>query len=153
MQVTLWHIREYTLACLSCIKRGWICLGPDQSIHSLNSKQYEPLSFDKLMGDFNDVFTGLGCLPGCSPEGGSDCKHAAVEAIVDMLQPGDKRAVQCLFDCHLPFQFYPNAFWSVWTTAPVDGEKQHSLCGKVSKKHSKPSRIWSVPHQCSSIMT
>ncbi|PFX34820.1 Retrovirus-related Pol polyprotein [Stylophora pistillata] len=46
------------------IKQGWICLGPDQSIHSLNSENYEPLSFDKLMRDFEDVFTGLGCLPG-----------------------------------------------------------------------------------------
>ncbi|PFX33792.1 Retrovirus-related Pol polyprotein from transposon 17.6 [Stylophora pistillata] len=48
----------------TCIKQGWICLGPDQSIHSLNSENYEPLSFDKLMRDFEDVFTGLGCLPG-----------------------------------------------------------------------------------------
>lgn len=27
-------------------------------------ENYEPLSFDKLMRDFQDVFTGLGCLPG-----------------------------------------------------------------------------------------
>ena len=48
----------------TCIKQGWISLGSDQHIHSSNSKQYEPLSFDKLMRDYDDVFTGLGCLPG-----------------------------------------------------------------------------------------
>ena len=48
----------------TCIKQGWISLGSDQFLHSLNSEKYEPLSFDKLMRDFEDVFTGLGCLPG-----------------------------------------------------------------------------------------
>jgi len=46
------------------LEQGWITLGPDQPIHSLSSKQYEPLSFDRFMRDYNDVFTGLGCLPG-----------------------------------------------------------------------------------------
>ena len=49
----------------TCIKQGWISLGSDQFLeYSLNSEKYEPLSFDKLMRDFEDVFTGLGCLPG-----------------------------------------------------------------------------------------
>lgn len=48
----------------TCIKQGWKSLGSDQFLHSLNSEKYEPLSFDKLMRDFEDVFTGLGCLPG-----------------------------------------------------------------------------------------
>ena len=48
----------------TCIKQGWISLGSGQYIHSSNSKEYEPLSFDKLMRDYDDVFTGLGCLPG-----------------------------------------------------------------------------------------
>ena len=48
----------------TCIKQGWISLGSDQFIHSLNSEIYEPLSFDKLMRDFEDVFSGLGWLPG-----------------------------------------------------------------------------------------
>ena len=48
----------------TCIKQGWISLGSDQFLHSLNSEKYEPLSFDKLMRDFEDVFAGLGCLPG-----------------------------------------------------------------------------------------
>ena len=48
----------------TCMKQGWISLGSDQFIHSLNSENYEPLTFDKLMRDFEDVFTGLGCLPG-----------------------------------------------------------------------------------------
>ena len=48
----------------TCIKQGWISLGSDQYIHLSNSKEYEPLSFDKLMRDYDDVFTGLGCLPG-----------------------------------------------------------------------------------------
>ena len=48
----------------TCIKQSWISLGSDQFLHSLNSEKYEPLSFDKLMRDFEDVFTGLGCLPG-----------------------------------------------------------------------------------------
>ena len=39
-------------------------VGSDQFLHSLNREKYEPLSFDKLMRDFEDVFTGLGCLPG-----------------------------------------------------------------------------------------
>ena len=47
-----------------CISQGWISLGSDQFLHSLNSEKYEPLSFDKRMTDFEDVFTGLGCLPG-----------------------------------------------------------------------------------------
>lgn len=75
------------------------------------------------------MFTGLGCLPGCPTEGGSDCKHAAVEAIVNMLQPDDKRAVQH----HLPFQIYTNAFWSVWTTVQVNREKHHVYVGKSAK--------------------
>ena len=48
----------------TCIKQGWISLGSDQHIRSSTTKQYEPLSFDKLMRDYDDVFTGLGCLPG-----------------------------------------------------------------------------------------
>ena len=48
----------------TCAKQGWISLGSEQFIHSLNSENYEPLSFDKLMRDYEDVFTGLGCLPG-----------------------------------------------------------------------------------------
>ena len=48
----------------TCIKQGWISLRTNQFLHSLNSEKYEPLSFDKLMRDFEDVFTGLGCLPG-----------------------------------------------------------------------------------------
>ena len=48
----------------TCIKQGWISLGSGQYIHSSNSKEYEPLSFDKLMRDYDDIFTGLGCLPG-----------------------------------------------------------------------------------------
>ena len=47
----------------TCIQQGWISLGVDQSIHS-SSKQYEPLSFEELLRDYDDVFTGLGCLPG-----------------------------------------------------------------------------------------
>ena len=48
----------------TCIKQSWISLGSDQFLHSLNSEKYEALSFDKLMRDFEDVFAGLGCLPG-----------------------------------------------------------------------------------------
>ena len=48
----------------TCIKQGWISLGSDLFLHSFNSEKYEPLSFDKLMKDFEDVFTGLGYLPG-----------------------------------------------------------------------------------------
>jgi len=48
----------------TCIKQGWISLGSDKHIHSSTCKQYEPLSCDKLMRDYDDVFTGLGCLPG-----------------------------------------------------------------------------------------
>ena len=48
----------------TCIKQDWISLGSGQYIHSSNSKEYEPLSFDKLMRDYDDVFTGLGFLPG-----------------------------------------------------------------------------------------
>ena len=47
----------------TCIQQGWISLGVDQSIHS-SSKQYEPLSFEELLRDYDDVFTGLGYLPG-----------------------------------------------------------------------------------------
>ena len=35
----------------TCIKQGWISLGSDQFLHSLNNKKYEPLSFGKLMRD------------------------------------------------------------------------------------------------------
>ena len=43
--------------------KGGISLGVDQFIHS-SSKQNKPLSFEELLRDYDDVFTGLGCLPG-----------------------------------------------------------------------------------------
>lgn len=42
----------------------WIPVGSDQYLLSSNSKQYEPLLFNKPMRDFDDDITGLGCLPG-----------------------------------------------------------------------------------------
>ena len=48
----------------TCIKQGWISLSVVQSVHSVNSKHYEPLALDELVKEYEDVFTGLGCLPG-----------------------------------------------------------------------------------------
>ena len=48
----------------TCIKQGWISLSVVQSVHSVNSKHYEPLTLDELVKEYEDVFTGLGCLPG-----------------------------------------------------------------------------------------
>ena len=41
-----------------------LSLGTEAYVHSLNSKQYEPLTMEELLKEYEDVFTGLGCLPG-----------------------------------------------------------------------------------------
>ena len=69
----------------TCIKQGWISLGSDQHIRSSTTKQYEPLSFDKLMRDYDDVFTGLGCLPG-EYEVDPDIKPVQHACIPDVFQ-------------------------------------------------------------------
>ena len=48
----------------TCIKQGWISLSVVQSVHSVNSKHCEPLALYELGKEYQDVFTGLGCLPG-----------------------------------------------------------------------------------------
>ena len=48
----------------TCIKQGWISLSVVQSVHSVNSKHYEPLALDELVKEYEDVFTGLGCFSG-----------------------------------------------------------------------------------------
>ena len=46
------------------VKQGWIFLGTSRPyIHALNCKQYQPLSFDDLLKDLDNVFCGLSCLP------------------------------------------------------------------------------------------
>ena len=47
----------------TCVDQGWISLGTEASVHSLNSKHYEPLTMEELLKEYEDVFTGLGCLP------------------------------------------------------------------------------------------
>lgn len=48
----------------TCIDQGWISLGTEAFVHSLNSMHYEPLTIEELLKEYEDVFTDLGCLPG-----------------------------------------------------------------------------------------
>ncbi|XP_070535144.1 uncharacterized protein [Ptychodera flava] len=48
----------------TCIRNSWISLQPQKSVNMLQSQQYEPLTLEQIMSEYNDVFTGLGCLPG-----------------------------------------------------------------------------------------
>jgi len=40
------------------VKQGLLSLRTSQSIHALISLQYEPLSIDDLLKDYDDVFSG-----------------------------------------------------------------------------------------------
>ena len=48
----------------TCIDQGWISLGEEVSILSLTGKHYELLTLEELWKEYEDVFTGIGCLPG-----------------------------------------------------------------------------------------
>ena len=48
----------------TCIDQGWISLGTEASVYSLNSKHYEPLIMEELLKEYEDVFTGVSSLPG-----------------------------------------------------------------------------------------
>ena len=48
----------------TCTDQGWISLGTEASVQSLNSKHYEPLTMEKRLKEYEAVFTGLGYLPG-----------------------------------------------------------------------------------------
>ena len=67
----------------TCIDQGWISLGTEASVHSFNSKHYEPLTMEELLKEYEDVFAGLGCLPGEY--------HIEVDPAIKPVQHGPRR--------------------------------------------------------------
>ena len=67
----------------TCVEQGWISLGTETLVHSLNSKHYEPLTMEELLKEYEDVFTGLGCLP-------REC-HIEVDPAIKPVQHAPRR--------------------------------------------------------------
>ena len=47
----------------TCIKNGWLSMNVEKAVNAVEAEN-EPLSKSKILNDYKEVFTGLGCLPG-----------------------------------------------------------------------------------------
>ena len=50
----------------TCIKNGWLSMNMEKAVNLVEAEN-EPLSKSRILNDYKEVFTGLGCLPGEYP--------------------------------------------------------------------------------------